>query len=422
MRSFELCDHSCACVKRNGARIFLLVLVYSRSSNVMKHSWKASTLFLALGALCALGLAACVEAKPGTDRLTIAGDSGVAHADATVTDAGEPADAIDDIDGTIEEDLGIADTGEFDAGDVGIDVGTPGCVPTGNEICDNGLDDDCQNGIDCNDRACGACYAVPDPFAAGVVVDAMVRCPAGFEESETQIFSGLDPGPGCAVNCTCTTNPTECLGEIYIYATNAQCTGDTTLTGGQLYTAPIDTMCTTMPVQEGFPGGFRLGNWTVNQTCNSAGTASPSPYSWTQHSKLCVAQLGRMGCDAQSVCIPASNTEKACLMSAGGVGCPGPFADRMVQWYTGQTDTRSCAPCDCTAFGGSCQFAQIAFGSDWSCTDSYYVSTGSPQVCMSNYSPPARVTGNPMDPMCTPISPVEGELTATGQQTVCCLP
>src|SRR5262245_42404158 len=101
-----------------------------------------------------------------------------------------------------------------------------------------------------------------------------------------------------------------------------------------------------------------------------------------------------------------------------GANCPGPFSNRATQYYTGLTDTRSCGPCECTATGGSCDFAQIAVGNDWQCTDEFYLSLAWPQVCNQQYSPPARVTGSPTNPTCSTYALEDGSILATGQQTV----
>ncbi len=362
---------------------------------------------------------ACPTPKAGDDRLIA--DSGVMSEDSgtPAPDGGSPsADG-----GPPAPDGGsmISDAGRDDGGG-SPDSGTEGCVPTGPEDCTNGIDDDCQNGIDCADPACGACVPLPNDFALGVMVDATAACPPGFAAEETDLFAGLDQGLGCVGSCTCQPNPTQCIGALYIYATEAQCQGDTALTGGQPYGGVIDSQCTAMPVQEGFPGGFRIGNWSVQQSCSSSGVASPSPYTWGQRMKFCAAQAGLQGCDSTSACVPNDAAPDACLMTSGGAACPDPFSDRSGEWYTGLTDTRSCGPCECTASGGSCQFAQISLGSDWVCTDGAYVSQQSPTSCGSAYSPPARVTGSPQDPTCTSASQLAGSIEVTGQQTVCCQP
>jgi hypothetical protein len=265
------------------------------------------------------------------------------------------------------------------------------------------------------------CIPLPRGFTMGVVVDADTPCPAGFTAEETPIFSGLDPGAGCAVNCSCETSSASCLGELYTYGTQAACANDVALTDGQLYGALIDTTCTATPVFDGTTNGFRLGGWSLQASCTPAGVASPSPSSWQEERKLCAAQAGLDGCDAGSVCVATDAQPQACVMTEGNAACPDPFSDEMTQWYTGLSDTRSCGPCDCDAEAGSCASATLWIGSDWSCIDQFGLTEADPKVCQSVYSPPARVIGVP-DQTCPPTSEESGTLEATGQQTVCCAP
>jgi hypothetical protein len=370
---------------------------------------------------------ACPTPKAGDDRLPLdagsTADSGAGDVGPKDTGAADTGTADS---GTADSGTGDADGGTQDTGppmpDGGPpdDGGEPGCVPTGPEDCANGVDDDCQNGIDCMDPVCGTCVAVPGGFNGGIMVDANASCPAGF--TETRIYSGLDPGSGCQGNCLCQPNPTRCLGELYIYNTTQECNNDANLIGGQLYAGLIDESCTPMPVAQGNPGGYRLGNWTVQQSCSATGVASPSPYSWSAEMKFCTATPGLQGCDQSSVCVPAPPQAGACLITGGGAACPDPFSNRMVQWFTGVSDTRSCGPCTCGASGGSCQFASISIGSDWLCTDSAEINQSSPRSCGSTYSPPARVTGFPQEPACTAASQQSGTVEGTGQQTICCAP
>lgn len=242
---------------------------------------------------------ACPTPKAGDDRLAVdaeSNDTGTSNPDGgspdpdAATQDGSTSDGSETPDGSAPD--GTTPDGTMRDGG---DAGNPGCVPTGPEDCFNSLDDDCINGIDCNDPACGACVAAPMGFALGLIVDAASPCPAGFETQQTPIFAGLDQGPGCVGTCACSPNPTTCLGELYIYPTNAQCMNDVNLTGGQLYTGLIDATCTANPVADGFPGGYRLGNWTVMQSCAPSGVASPSPYSWMAQMKFCVPALGLQG-------------------------------------------------------------------------------------------------------------------------------
>ncbi len=319
------------------------------------------------------------DAQPAGDagRLDANLDAGVA------TDASPGADATPPADASVNPD-----------GSVSPDAGPPGCTCTG----------------------------APSTFTLGVLEDTMSPCPSGFGGGETRLFGALDPGPGCVGTCACQPRPTSCLGELFIYSTENQCVSDTALVGGQPYGPLVTSQCTPEPVADGFPGGFRLGNWTVDQGCIASGSAAPSPYQWMNATKFCAASLGTGGCDASESCVENAAVDATCVITSGGAACPAPYTNRITEWFTGLSDTRSCGACQCAVSGGSCEFAQVAIGSDWSCTDQAYLSLQNPKSCGSSYSPPARVLGSASPPTCTPSSPQVGSIQATGQQTLCCRP
>lgn len=73
-----------------------------------------------------------------------------------------------------------------------------GCVPTGAEVCDNGVDDDCNGFTDLADPACGQlvdCFA--NPCGSGTICDGQFcvsSCHDGYRDSDE---SDVDCGGGC---------------------------------------------------------------------------------------------------------------------------------------------------------------------------------------------------------------------------------
>src|SRR5262245_6605414 len=132
-----------------------------------------------LFAVVLLGLAGCTSPDPNA-------------AESADPAAGAPSGGRDD-DGTPPG-----------AGSQGSAAGDPSTCPGGGpEMCFNGIDDDCNGKIDCEDTACGPVAAcVPDRGASvGVLVDAGKPCPAGTSEGPT-LHDGLDGGDGC-LGCAC---------------------------------------------------------------------------------------------------------------------------------------------------------------------------------------------------------------------------
>lgn len=374
--------------------------------------------------LFALATPACVAPKPGDDlgkpdAASPAGDA-AANRDATTPapDGGtEQPDAEVGGDAGPEEDAAINPDAE-----VIEDGGDPSCVPSGPELCDNGIDDDCENGLDCNDPTCGRCLAFENTFKAGVVVNLDEPCPPGFTEGEDPLYAGLDPGLGCAASCGCTPQEPACIPDIYVYDTATACNGDVGLTGGVPISGPTPTgaMCTMSPLYDGFPGGFRLASWSIQESCTPSGTAAPTPATWTDEKKLCLGVVGSNGCESNAICYPNAISDGACVIHEGMPECPAAFPALYTDWYTGYEDTRSCGSCECTASGGSCDGAQVLLGSDWLCTNEDSLSLTSPRACSPSYSPPGLIGGMTTASTCENWALQDGELNAIGYHTVCC--
>ena len=92
----------------------------------------------------------------------------------------------------------------FDDGDGG-DAGP--CVKTGPEICDDGIDNDCNGRTDCADDACGAKYRcvarAPDDWQLTAIVQGgRPGCPDGFgDSSDVKTVRGNTGSPTCGCDC-----------------------------------------------------------------------------------------------------------------------------------------------------------------------------------------------------------------------------
>src|SRR5690349_16758394 len=102
-------------------------------------------------------------------------------------------------------DLNFAD----DAGRTEGGPGTSGgpCVKTGNEICDDGIDNDCNGDIDCADDACDSRYTcvdrAPDDWQLTALVEgSRPGCPTGFGDGkDVRTVTGSTGTPACGCDC-----------------------------------------------------------------------------------------------------------------------------------------------------------------------------------------------------------------------------
>ena len=86
-------------------------------------------------------------------------------------------------------------------GDGGVDAkpDTAGCVKTGAEICDDGIDNDCNGTADCADPACGAGSRVSRLRsgrlgARRVRRDAPPACPVSYTPTDLKVLNGAGDG------------------------------------------------------------------------------------------------------------------------------------------------------------------------------------------------------------------------------------
>jgi hypothetical protein len=133
-----------------------------------------------------------------------------------------------------------------------------------------------------------------------------------------------------------------------------------------------------------------------------------------------------VGCSAASdICVPlAATANDQCALADGASTCAG-YQQADTAWYDDYDDQRSCGACFCTAVGGDCANMIVQIGSDYSCINAAQVGDHM-QNCIGGfgiYSPPAQLVGTPTPPTgCDARAPISGEITPTGQQTLCCAP
>ena len=155
---------------------------------------------------------------------------------------------------TAGDDLGVDDLSGGDdltpPADLTPAPGDMVCVPTGAESgngCFDGIDNDCDGHIDCDDPDCTAAQCVPTPSAAfklGITTNMGGFCPGMFVSQEI-VSSGLTAAtPACSTNlCSCT-GQMGCSGSIGSWSQNQGCTGE----------------------EETVTSAGACRNWNVNQT------------------------------------------------------------------------------------------------------------------------------------------------------------
>jgi hypothetical protein len=214
------------------------------------------------------------------------------------------------------------------------------------ENCTNGVDDDCNGLVDCEDPACAsqgyACVAPPPggwdfvAFAAG----SQTACPAAL----TQTLVDVDPtslSTPAVCTCTCEASGVSCES------------GNFNATGGT-FTCPIASLsfsanggqCTVqkLPVE---PFVVATLVSASGGTCSPAIAKSLPPTGATQ-GEYCGGETAfGGGCEAGRVCALAPSGFQACIVHSGQLGCPG--AGYASEHTVGNVqDGRGCSGCTCS--------------------------------------------------------------------------
>lgn len=317
----------------------------------------------------------------------------------------------------------------------GGDAGDDGCSAK-MEDCTNGVDDNCDGKIDCEDPQCAvqgyACVAAAP--SGWTVVDftpsTQPACPAGYG-GETKVEQAPSSGDMCA--CTCgapQTNPCT-QGMFSVQYGHTVC-------GGNTFSLTSDGSCdaiggkightSSTPYSDGI--GTPLPATTV--TCDA--TAKLPALTMGASGRSCAPSgPGGMGCTGGGACQPKVPGGEQCIQAAGDMPCPDmkSFTKRYVVYAPSDIkDTRSCGTCACSSKAASCSNAKLT--------------TFTTSDCSGGAGVPLKIDGNcnnlpagsdnqnndhfiysatPNTMACGAANatvPVAGQVDTTNPTTVCC--
>lgn len=226
------------------------------------------------------------------------------------------------------------------------------------EDCANGVDDDGDDDVDCQDSTCEAAgygceLAAPEGFEGPV---ALVRGPSAVPPScggnfpEELIAGGI--GELTAAPPTCTA--CDCQPPV-----DATCSSTLRWTSDVLCALPLGSMevtgsgCVDVNDVTVMDGVVVDPPVVVGGDCEEVGgVATVPPFTFEETVKLCGAPLGG-GCDEGDVCVRQPESpfdERLCVYKLGDSTCAGaePFTD-LVEVHQDVDDQRGCTDCVCGA-------------------------------------------------------------------------
>ncbi len=235
------------------------------------------------------------------------------------------------------------------------------------ENCTNGLDDDMDGDIDCEDQDCDAGFSCADPAPPGwtgpvALWEGNGNLPpppcvlsGGFDSIAASGSDGLSAAPASCPSCSCgAPQGVACqIGTAGFYS-NSTCAGG----GGQL--SIPEGVCQAFVTSTIDPAGV---TWNAappgGGAClpNTMGTISVPSVQWAERARSCggLAEIGG-GCGG-GLCVPRPQSpfaEPVCIYRAGDQSCPFAYPDKAL-YFQSVDDTRSCTSCGCaTPAGTSC--------------------------------------------------------------------
>ena len=341
---------------------------------------------VALGAGLALASVACGLGLEG-----LGGDGGNdagTGADAVVVDAtldlGSDAPVLEDAPGEARSDAGKdgsavdarADTGAADADDGSVaDSSSDACEGGTVEICDDGIDNNCNGLIDCADPQCvDAGYEctpqVPPSWElVGYTQSTRPTCPTGWGNA-VALVEGVDGGGSC--QCTCgapVANPC-------IEGTASMSLGQNACACGTVQNVPLVSDGGCDPI--GAPIGPPCSSWGDGNVkpigpkmVACAQSTVPTQIAYASQGQTCAPPaMAGGGCASGGGCYPGAAPAAACIEAAGiQPGCPQGFPHlHYVVEPSNVVDTRQCGSCGCSSTPASCNGAIVTLFDDPTCS------------------------------------------------------
>jgi hypothetical protein len=230
----------------------------------------------------------------------------------------------------------------------------PNCKPTP-EVCEDGIDNDCNGKIDCADDACKPVTECVDPAPAGWTLVSFSdatrpNCANGYDAPiDLEVVDGTGTG-NCTCDCAPSAGPACSAGafSVVIDTTNACGAGGVNL--------QHNTNCTQLGSNIPIPNPNSFASATAPtgpSACQGTTNVAAGPITFGRTCNLPSTTKFGKGCStATQQCAPKATGFKVCITKLGQDACPAPYTARKTAG-TDAVDTRACNACSCEPKGCS---------------------------------------------------------------------
>jgi hypothetical protein len=251
-----------------------------------------------------------------------------------------------------------------------------GCIPK-QEDCTNGVDDDCDEDIDCADSDCtgasGAFQCAPDTADGWTVVtfdgNAAGQCPSGYGNLTSVASEPANNGADCSCNCgSPQLNP--CTQGVLTLNFGIMGCGGSVIAGTSSGTGACDSLASKVPQISNKDQATTMATKLAVKATACDATATPSVDPPIGAVTCTPTGPSGAGCPNQTACVPKAATGSVCIQHEGAMSCPagGPMQRRIVAAPADVIDNRTCGACTCSSSATSCSGAKFTGYDDANCT------------------------------------------------------
>jgi hypothetical protein len=299
------------------------------------------------------------------------------------------------------------------------------------ETCNNGVDDNCNGLVDCQDPECGSsasCTCVGAPPANWSQPQELWQgngsppaCTTDFGNAVFDGNAGPVVDPGCSA-CACATSTATCTVGVHVNDNNGcgggACLSDALTNGACKAIATCGSSTPHQQIDSPAP---------QNAACAPSGGALQSA-GWSAAGRACstayTAMQGGCGAGQLSVPVPAAPFGSGlCIAASGAQVCTDPSYMVAHVYYSGISDSRQCTQCTCGGVSGdSCAAGSVVLYSDGNCGTSVQTdATGDSCANRIGFASMKLTGADYTGGTCSPIGGTEiGSAMPTGPTTYCC--